>query len=165
MSNALPVNPLSPRHNRGLELIALYKFIKAIILLIIGIGLMFVTQHDGWLAAVIAWADEELMLPHSKVALFLMEKFTQFVHGDNLVTTGVLALVYAVVLMVESIGVYMEQRWAEVLMVVASAGLIPFEIYHMWHKPSVTKVVIILCNIALVWYLYRILKKKRAAAA
>ena len=48
---------------------------------------------------------------------------------DGLVrATGFLALFYSAVLFTEGIGVYMQQRWAELLMIFATASLIPIEI-------------------------------------
>jgi uncharacterized membrane protein (DUF2068 family) len=58
--------------------------------------------------------------------------------------------------------VYMEQRWAELLMIFATAGLIPLEIRHLWHRPGLVGAVILLANCFIVWFLYRVLKRDKS---
>ena len=36
----------------------------------------------------------------------------------------------------EGIGVHMQQRWTELLMIFATAGLIPLEVRNVWHHPG-----------------------------
>ena len=70
---------------------------------------------------------------HSRTVLYLLNKLQNVVAGGLLQVTGLVALFYAVVLCTEGIGVYLQKRWAELLMVVATATLIPFEMRHVWH--------------------------------
>ncbi len=75
--------------------------------------------------------------------------------------TGLVALFYAGVLFTEGVGVYMQQRWAELLMVLATAALIPFEVRHVWFQPSAVATLILAVNCFIVWFLYRVLRRKR----
>jgi uncharacterized membrane protein (DUF2068 family) len=81
--------------------------------------------------------------------------------GGALRATGLLALFYTAVLFTEGIGVYLEQRWAELLMIFATAGLIPIEIRHLWHRPGLVGALILLANCFIVWFLYRVLKRDK----
>jgi uncharacterized membrane protein (DUF2068 family) len=45
------------------------------------------------------------------------------------------------------------------LMVFATAALIPLEVRHIWHRPSVAAVIILVVNCFIVWFLYRVLKR------
>ena len=146
--------------NKYLRTIALYKIAKGCALIFIGVSLLFVDSRDAWYQAVIEWLDDELMLPHGKVFHWLLSKVETFLLGDTVRSTGVLALIYSVVLWIEGVGVYFGQRWAEWFMVVATASLIPLEIYHLVHKPTIVKVMVILANSAIVLYLWRTLHKK-----
>jgi uncharacterized membrane protein (DUF2068 family) len=65
----------------------------------------------------------------------------------------------------EGIGVYLQKRWGELLMIFATAALIPLEIRHIWHRPSVAAFVILGVNVFIVWFLYRVLKREPAPAA
>ncbi|MGC2353024.1 MAG: DUF2127 domain-containing protein, partial [Candidatus Udaeobacter sp.] len=61
-------------------------------------------------------------------------------------------------------GVYMQQRWAELLMIFATAGLIPIEVRHIWHRPGLVGALILLANCFIVWFLYRVLKRDKPKA-
>ncbi len=148
--------------NKYLRTIALYKIAKGCALIFIGASLFFLDVRDTWYQAVIEWLDDELMLPQGKIFYWLLSRVETFLLGDTVRSTGILALIYAVVLWVEGVGVYLGQRWAEWFMVVATASLIPLEIYHLVHKPTIVKVIVILANSAIVWYLWRTLHKKTA---
>lgn len=148
--------------NKYLRTIALYKIAKGFALVFIGITLVFLDSRDSWYQAVIEWLDDELMLPHGKIFYWLLARIETFLLGDAVQSTGILALVYAVVLWIEGVGVYMGQRWAEWFMVIATASLIPLEIYHLCHKPTLVKCIVIAANSAIVWYLWRTLHKKKA---
>ena len=84
--------------------------------------------------------------------------------GGTLRATGFLALFYTAILFTEGIGVYMQQRWAEFLMIFATATLIPIEIRHLWHHPGLVGVLILLANCFIVWFLYSVLKHDKAKA-
>jgi uncharacterized membrane protein (DUF2068 family) len=81
--------------------------------------------------------------------------------GGTLRATGFLALFYTAVLFTEGIGVYLQQRWAELLMIFATGALIPIEVRHIWHRPGLVGVLILLANCFIVWFLYRVLKRDK----
>jgi uncharacterized membrane protein (DUF2068 family) len=147
--------------NRYLRTIALYKIVKGFGLLFIGASLVFLDIREAWMDALIHWMNDELMLPHGKIYTFVLHKLQEFLFSDSVKTTGILALVYAVVLWIEGVGVYLAQRWAEWFMVIATASLIPLEIYHFVHKPSIIKILVICANTTIVWYLWWTLHKSR----
>jgi uncharacterized membrane protein (DUF2068 family) len=55
----------------------------------------------------------------------------------------------------------MQQRWAELLMIFATASLIPLEVRHLWHRPGLVGALILLANCFIVWFLYRVLKRDK----
>jgi len=83
------------------------------------------------------------------------------VAGGLLQVTALVALFYAAVLFTEGIGVYLQQRWAEMLMVFATATLIPFEVRHVWLHPGAVAIIILAANCFIVWFLYRVLRRER----
>ena len=142
-----------------LKLIAAEKIAKGLLLLGVGFGLVFLEWREEWFQDVIAWVNDELLLPHGNVILFLLQKIEAFLLGTRLKAIGMLALVYSAVLLTEGIGVWLEKRWAEWLMVIATASLIPLEAYHLWHKPSLVKLALIAVNVAIVIYLILVLRR------
>src|SRR6202022_56105 len=89
--------------------------------------------------------------------------------GGALCAPSLLALFYCGVLFTEGIGVYMQKRWAEWLMMLATGALIPLEVWHLWHRlmfhrPSLAALLILLANCFIVWFLYLVLKRDKAQA-
>jgi uncharacterized membrane protein (DUF2068 family) len=66
---------------------------------------------------------------------------------------GIALLAYAVLEGVEAIGLWLVQRWAEYLTFVATAALLPFEVYELVHRVTALKVIGFLINLAIVIYL------------
>jgi uncharacterized membrane protein (DUF2068 family) len=111
--------------------------------------------------AISDWTADEILLEHSKGISFLLHKLQAVLAGGTLRATSLLALFYSAVLFTEGIGVYMEQRWAELLMIFATGALIPFEVRHLWHRPGLVGALILLANCFIVWFLYRVLKRDK----
>ena len=153
---------LQPRQRvRYLKLIALFKISKGALLFLLGFSLLFLNARDTWMDKISDWVDAEILLGHSKVVIFLLNKLQDVLAGEQLRATGFLALFYCGVLFTEGIGVYLQKRWAELLMIFATGALIPLEVRHLWHHPSVAALVILLVNCFIVWFLYRVLKREK----
>ena len=163
-TNAIEPKILRPRNRvRYLKLIALFKIAKGVLLLVLGFSLLFLNARTGWLDAISDWAGDEILLKHSKVVVFLLGKLQDVLAGGGaLQATGLLALFYAAVLFTEGIGVYLQKRWAEYLMVFATGALIPLEVRHIYRRPSIAAVAILLINCFIVWFLYRVLRREPA---
>src|SRR5438067_9756200 len=152
-----------PRRHRYLKLIALFKIGKGVLLLLLGVSLLFLNARTRWMDAISDWTADEILLEHSKAVTYLLNKLQAVLAGGTLRATGFLALFYTAVLFTEGIGVYMQQRWAELLMIFATAALIPLEVRHLWHRPSLVAVLILAVNCFIVWFLYFVLKRKPSA--
>jgi len=143
-------------------LIALFKIAKGALLLVLGFSLLFLNARTRWLDTISDWAADEILLKHSKAVHFLLGKLQNILAGGALRATGFLALFYAAVLFTEGIGVYLQKRWAEYFMVFATGALIPIEVRHIFHRPSIAAVAILLINCFIVWFLYRVLRRRPA---
>src|SRR6266849_11016372 len=131
------------RRVRYLKLIALFKIGKGVLLLLLGVSLLFLNARTRWMDALSDWTADEILLEHSKAVDYLLNNLQAVLAGGVLRATGLLALFYAAVLFTEGIGVYMEQRWAELLMIFATAALIPLEVRNVWHHPDLVGVLIL----------------------
>src|SRR5215470_1847101 len=152
------------RRVRYLKLIALFKIAKGVLLLVLGVSLVFLNMRTRWMNAISDWTADEILMEHSRAVAWLLHKLQAVLAGGVLRATGFLALFYSAVLFTEGIGVYMEQRWAEWLMIFATAALIPLEVRHIWHRPGLVGVLILLANCFIVWFLYRVLKPDKTKA-
>jgi uncharacterized membrane protein (DUF2068 family) len=77
---------------------------------------------------------------------------------------GVGALGYGVLELVEGVGLWLEQRWAEWLTVVATSLLIPLEVYELVRRPTMLKAVGIAVNVLIVIYLIRVVRRRTRRA-
>jgi|SRR5690242_1497928 len=160
-----------PRRHRYLKVIAVFKIFKGIALLLLGISLLFLNGRPAWLDQISDWTEDQLLLHHTRAVVFLLNKLQEIVTGGGaLRATGFLSLFYCAVLLTEGIGVYLEKRWAEFLMISATAALIPLEIRHVWHRlithhPLVVPLLLLLANCFIVWFLYLVLKRDKAVRA
>jgi uncharacterized membrane protein (DUF2068 family) len=166
MSDEAPIpKMLRPqRRVRYLKMIAIFKILQGMILLAIGISLLFLHSRTRWLDAISDWVDGELMVAHSRTMLFFLNRVQDVVTGGLLQLTGLIALFTAIVLCTVGIGVYFQKHWAELLLVLATATLIPFEIRHAVFHPGAVVVIILAVNCLIVWYLYRVLQRERREA-
>jgi len=153
-----------PRRHRYLKLIALFKIGKGALVLLVAVSLLFLNARTRWMDALSNWTADQILLEHSKAVTYLLHRLQAVLAGGILRATGLLALFYSAVLFTEGIGVYMQQRWAELLMICATAGLIPIEVRHLWHRPGLVSALILLANCFIVWFLYRVLKRDKAKA-
>jgi len=153
-----------PRRHRYLKLIALFKIGKGALVLLVAVSLLFLNARTRWMDALSNWTADQILLEHSKTVTYLLHRLQAVLAGGILRATGLLALFYSAVLFTEGIGVYMQQRWAELLMIFATAGLIPIEVRHLWHRPGLVGALILLANCFIVWFLYRVLKRDKAKA-
>jgi uncharacterized membrane protein (DUF2068 family) len=139
------------------------------LLFLLGFSLLFLNSRPVWLDQISDWADDQLLLHHSKAITFLLNKLQDALSGGALKATGTLALFYCAVLFTEGIGVYMQKRWAELLMIFATAALIPLEIRHTWHqlifhRPILAPLLLLFANGFIVWFLYMVLRRDKRAA-
>lgn len=172
MSDAAHVPRILEEHRRVryLKVIALFKIFKGVLLFLLGFSLLFLNGRPVWLDQISDWADDQLLLAHSRYVIFLLNKLQDVLAGGALRATGTLALFYCGVLFTEGIGVYMQKRWAEFLMIFATGALIPLEIRQTWHRlifhrPILAPLLLLLANCFIVWFLYMVLRRDKHAPA
>ena len=149
------------RRVRYLKLIAIFKIAKGVLLFALGFSLIVLNSRTGWMDAISDWADDELVVVHSKTMHYLLNALQAALANGHLRTTGLVALFYSAVLFTEGTGVYFQRRWGEFLMIFATSTLIPFEAHHLWIRPSVGATFVLGINCFIVWFLYLVLKRDK----
>src|SRR4051794_5012405 len=134
-----------------LRLIAAERFLRGLLLLAAGIYLLSHRHTDFGRLADHLMRDVELD-PRRPFLRHLIEHLHRL-HAGTLVLTGIAALGYGVLELVEGVGLWLDQLWAEYLTVIATALLIPVEVYELVRKPSPLKAGGIVVNLAIVAYL------------
>ncbi|GAA5010772.1 DUF2127 domain-containing protein [Kitasatospora paranensis] len=98
-----------------------------------------VTEHFHW------------DLEHSPIVDTIRKTF-DYKHSTLLIVAGAL-IAYALIEIVEAVGLWMGRRWAEYLTVVATAAFLPLEVYELTERISVLKIGTLLLNIAAVLWI------------
>lgn len=144
----------------GLRLISLVKFGKAALLLATSYGLYkllnpeLVDHLHDWLNSLTDTFERRLL---ERALDWIDSLGTARIHGILLVTG-----VYTLILLTEGVGLWLRKVWAEWITVVASASLIPFELFHLLsgksHNPMAVLAATVL-NVVIVIYLAGLLRK------
>ena len=92
-------------------------------------------------------------------------RYLHGLHAHELKIAASLAIGYGTLELVEGVGLWLDQLWAEYLVVVATSLLIPFEVYELVRHPSLWKAGGILVNVLIVVYLIRVLRRRLAHTA
>jgi|SRR5438128_517749 len=159
--------PATPKHPRGLMLIALFKLLKGLALLAAGIAVHMLASKD-LVAQAQHWVDPFRVDPHNHYLNLLFEKLAN-VDPHKLRALSLGTFVYSALFLTEGVGLFLRKRWAEFLTILSTAGLIPLEVYELFHHPTFTRALLLVVNLAVVAYLLfeirRLSRVKRAKVA
>jgi uncharacterized membrane protein (DUF2068 family) len=140
-----------------LFLIALFKLIKGILLLAVGIGALKLLHRD--VAQTVAhWVNILRVDPDNRLIHGLLARVLS-VTPAQLRAASAGTFVYAGLLLTEGLGLLFRKRWAEYFTIITTAGLIPIEVYELSRRVTTVKVVVLLINVAIVAYLVRRVRK------
>ena len=148
-----------PRQQRDLviRLIALFKLAKAAMLIALGLGALSMQHDHSWLGT---WIHALAVDPHGKLVTALIAKISSL-DTRQLEEIGIGSLLYAVVFLVEGVGLMLRRMWAEVMTVIITTSFIPLEIYELVVHESWAKAAVIVVNVLVVLYLLRRLRREK----
>lgn len=153
---------MAENRNGILLLIGAFKLLKAALLTMTGLAVL-VLSPEGVAARLQGAVGFVGVAPGGQ----LLGRVTERLLSLNEKTArdlGALALVYAAVFVTEGAGLLRRRRWAEWLTVVVTASFIPFEIYELGVRFGAGKVITLILNAAIVFYLVvRRLRERRSA--
>jgi len=153
----------SGHRDLGITLIAVFKFVKALLLFTIALGAL------GLVRGGVPDASERLLSILSsgterRVTQAALSRITSM-GPTRIAALGVGAFLYAALFLVEGIGLWLQRRWAEYLTVVATASFIPFEIYEVARRVTATRIVALVVNLATLVYLIVRLRRRRTMSS
>lgn len=134
-----------------LILIGLFKLFKALLLLVVGIGVVKLV-HKDLASAVVHWVQLLRVDPDNRFVHGLLVKIFR-VTPKQLKELSVGTFLYAGLFTTEGIGLLLRKRWAEYFTIVTTGCLIPLEVYELWRHFTAAKVIVTLVNVLIVWYL------------
>jgi len=143
----------------GITLIGLFKLLKALVLILVAIGLHRLLHRDVE-ATVSHWVETIRLDPDNHYLHGALVRIFR-VTPRQLRALSLGTFLYAGLYLTEGVGLLKRKHWAEYLTVVSTALFIPLECYELWHRFTWVRVTIRVLNLATVWYLAARLKAGR----
>jgi uncharacterized membrane protein (DUF2068 family) len=148
-----------------LLLIGVFKLIKALVLVVVGIG-MFKLGHRGIVEVLSRWVAAVHVDPDNKYFQKVVTKLWS-VDDRKLKEVGAGTFFYAGLFLTEGLGLVLGKTWAEYLTIVLTGSFLPFEVCLMTQHFTAVRLLATLVNIGVVAYLvaHRLRERKRKAAS
>jgi uncharacterized membrane protein (DUF2068 family) len=137
--------------DRGIRLIAYFKFFKGALLVASGIGLIKLLHKD--VAEVVNhWISTLHFDPDNRHIHDVLLR-ASVVNQRQLKALGVGSFVYAGIFLTEGSALLMQKRWATYFTAIITASFIPFELWELVEHFSTIRTVVIMVNVIILWYL------------
>ena len=152
----------SQQSSKTITAIGILKLVKGLLLLATGVGALSLLHKDvaetvtHWLELLRVDPDNDLI--HG----FIGRLFS--ITPKQLKELSAGTFFYAALLLTEGVGLLMHKGWAEYFTVITTAGLIPLELYEIAKRLTITRVVVLAINIAIVVYLIWRIRDRRKQA-
>ena len=139
-------------------MIAIFKLLKALALICIGVGAFHLVGKD-LNETLERWANSIRVDPNNK---YLQKALAQTLNisAEKLKFVGIATFVYAAMFGTEGVGLMLGKVWAEYMTIITTSLLLPLEIYEICHHSNWIKVSTLVVNVLAVIYLVVRLKVK-----
>ena len=144
-------------HHTGLAVIAVFKVVKGLLLLFLGLGLLKLVHAE--IATLFSLLIEALHLNADSRLIHALVLKVDALQPHSVLVAGFISLGYAGMLLAEGIGLWLEFAWAAYLTVVSTSLLLPFELYEVVEQVTIPRVFLLLLNLIIVFYLVSQLKR------
>jgi uncharacterized membrane protein (DUF2068 family) len=143
-------------HHAGMVLIAGFKVLKGLVLLLVGLGLLKLVHAD--IATLFSQLLEALHLNADSRILHSVVLTIDALRPESVLVMSLVSVAYAALLMIEGVGLWLEFSWAAYLTVVSTSLFLPVEAYEIVKRVSTLRVIVLLVNMAIVLYLIKQLR-------
>jgi uncharacterized membrane protein (DUF2068 family) len=157
MNQAKPGRPL------GLWMIGAYKLAKATALLVGGL-IVFRLEPSVLLERLVRFVAHLRLDPDDRIIHSAIARVSGL-DQKHLEGIGAGLFLYGLLFMTEGVGLLLEQRWAEYLVIVTTSLLIPLEVFEVYQKASWLRIAVLLINVLIVAYLIRTIRVAKQAKA
>ena len=141
--------------------IGIFKLIKALLLVIVGVGALKLIHQDVG-EALSRWVTALHVDPDNKYFQKVLSKVWA-VDSRRLKELGVGTFFYAGIFLTEGLGLVLRKCWAEYFTIIVTGSFIPIELHLIIKHPTAFRAVATLLNILILWYLvaHRLKERKR----
>src|SRR5574337_55753 len=144
-------------HQTGLAAIAVFKLVKGMLLLLVGLGLLKLMHAD--IATLFSRLIEALHLNADSRIIHALVLKVDALQPHSVLVAGLVSLGYAGMLLLEGVGLWLERSWAAYLTVISTSLLLTFELYEVIDRVSLVHIGVLLLNLVIVLYLVGQLKR------
>jgi len=148
----------------GLMAIGIFKLIKGLLLVLVGIAVVKLVHHDV-VEVLTRWVTAVHMDPENR---YFRKVVTHLLSVDDrkLREVGAGTFFYAGLFLTEGVGLLLRKIWAEYFTIIVTGSFLPLEAYLMTRHFTPARVLGTLVNIGIVWYLvaFRLRERKRKQA-
>jgi len=155
---------MKTKDNGLLRLIAVFKLLKALTLIAVGAGALHLIHTNDAADTILQWAARFGFNPGGHYLDHALARIANLPAKDFR-DLGIGSFIYAALFLTEGLGLWLAKRWAEWFTAIITGSLIPLEIFEIHHHPTITKVVVLLLNIAIVVYLVVRIRGERTSPA
>ena len=149
---------MKPTDNRVIRLIALFKLVKAVLLIVVGMSALHLLHKD--VASVAEhWVKLLGLDPGNRYIDRALQKVGDLT-PNKIRGLGIGSFIYAGLFLTEGIGLWLVKRWAEWFSVIITSSLVPVEVYEICRHPSALKILVLILNIAVVAYLIYLIRNE-----
>jgi uncharacterized membrane protein (DUF2068 family) len=141
------------RRSTLLPWIIAFKVVKTTLLTALGVALLFSIRNDP--VDLVVRIAETVHLPLTSRLLDRALDLALHATPKKEVSIAITAFGYAIVMGTEGVGLYLRRPWARWFTVGATSSLLPIEVYEIVREPGPLRVVILLLNLAIVFYLWK----------
>ena len=149
-----------PAGNSVILLIAIFKLVKGLALVAVGIGLLHLLHKDVE-ETTLHWINMLRIDPDNHYVHRGLTRVFR-VTPKQLKELSVGTFLYAALFLTEGIGLLMRKRWAEYFTIITTASLIPLEIYELSKHLTPATLLVLAINVAIVIYLVQRVRKTSA---
>ncbi len=141
----------------GLKFLALFEAAKGMLVLLVGAGLLALihrnVQNEG--ADIVQFFHLNPAGHYPEIFL----KTLSNINSTNLWLLSVSAILYVIIRLAEAYGLWHNRAWAVWFAVASSALFLPIELFELYKRITISRLLILLLNIALILYLTRDIKQ------
>jgi uncharacterized membrane protein (DUF2068 family) len=143
-----------------LRLIAIFKLLKAALLIAVGVGALRLV-HTDVTALLEKWVARFGLNPGSRyVGHAILEAAS--LTPNRIEDLGVGSFLYAALFLSEGIGLWLMKRWAVWFSTIITSSFLPVEVHEIYRHPTSAKVFVLVINIAVVAFLIYRIRSQRA---
>jgi len=156
---------IHPTPLKGLRAVAVFKACKALLVLLLGVGLIAMLHRDIHALAEAALRDLHFDSDW-RVTHYILARAARVTPGNLWLLVG-MALAYAMLNGAEASGLWLGRRWAEWLTLGNGAIYMPAEIHDIWQHANWFNVSALIASatitVYMAWLLYHSRKRHREA--